>query len=421
MRTSARALEAQGIRVTYLESHDLRTRGAWASFFKQYKPHTLVCYDVVDTWLAQDIRRAAKHLGAELTFLPTPQFLNSSEENAALLPLKKKPFMKTFYEAQRKRLGVLMHADGTPVGGKFSFDTENRKRLPKNHRIPSPLSLPSSPDVKEAIAYTNAHFAQHYGEIDTFSYATDHHGARKVLHHFLTHHLADFGAYEDAISSTQTVLHHSTLSPYLNSGLLTPHEVLQATLAHAKTHTIPLNSLEGFLRQLIGWREFIRAMYTLHGNRMRTSNALHATKHLPSGFWDATTGNIVLDTSIARVAQHAYCHHIERLMVLGNYLLLHETHPDEVYAWFMTMFIDAYDWVMVPNVYGMSQFADGGIFATKPYIAAANYILRMSDYRRDGVWDKAFDDAFWAFLKKHRTLLAKNPRFRMLLTQLHKH
>jgi deoxyribodipyrimidine photolyase-related protein len=169
--------------------------------------------------------------------------------------------------------------------------------------------------------------------------------------------------------------------------LLTPREIISATLAYAANHTIPLNSLEGFIRQIVGWREFMRAMYAHYGTKMRTKNFFSHSKKIPPSFWKGETGNVVIDTTIQRVLQRSYCHHIERLMVLGNYMLLSEYDPDEVYVWFMEMFVDSYDWVMVPNVYGMSQFADGGIFATKPYICASNYILKMSDYKKDGVWE----------------------------------
>ena len=205
----------------------------------------------------------------------------------------------------------------------------------------------------------------------------------------------------------------------LNTGLLTPQFIVDEALQYASNHEIPINSLEGFIRQIIGWREFIRAVYELKGKEERTKNYWGFTRKIPASFWNGTTGIEPVDNTIKKVLATGYCHHIERLMVLGNFMLLCEFDPDDVYRWFMELFIDAYDWVMVPNVYGMSQFADGGLMATKPYISGSNYLMKMSDYKK-GEWQNVWDGLFWRFMHTHRTFFLKNPRLGMLVRSFDK-
>jgi deoxyribodipyrimidine photolyase-related protein len=205
----------------------------------------------------------------------------------------------------------------------------------------------------------------------------------------------------------------------LNVGLLTPEYILTTTLDFAEKESIPLNSVEGFVRQIMGWREFIRAMYQLKGVEQRTRNFWQFKRKIPASFWDGSTGIAPIDATIRKLIKTSYCHHIERLMVLGNFMLLCEFDPDEVYEWFMVFFIDSYDWVMVPNVYGMSQFADGGIFATKPYISGSNYLFKMSDYAK-GSWSEVWDALFWNFMDKNRDFFLQNPRLGMLIKQFDK-
>ena len=200
----------------------------------------------------------------------------------------------------------------------------------------------------------------------------------------------------------------------MNVGLLSPQFVIDEALQFASKHEIPLNSLEGFIRQIIGWREFIRSVYELKGSKERTRNFWGFTRKIPASFWNGTTGIEPIDLTIKKVLETGYCHHIERLMVLGNFMLLCEFDPDEVYRWFMELFIDAYDWVMVPNVYGMSQFADGGLMSSKPYISGSNYLMKMSNYPK-GEWQEVWDALFWNFLDNQRAFFLKNPRLSMLV------
>jgi deoxyribodipyrimidine photolyase-related protein len=238
--------------------------------------------------------------------------------------------------------------------------------------------------------------------------------AQKWLDNFLAERFEKFGVYEDAIVQKESVLYHSVLSPMLNIGLLTPQQIIDETLRVSAAKNIPLNSLEGFIRQIVGWREFIRLVYEREGTKQRTTNYWKFKRKISTSFWTGDTGIAPIDSTIKKVLKTGYAHHIERLMVLGNFMLLCEFDPDEVHKWFMEMFIDAYDWVMVPNVYGMTQFADGGLMTTKPYISGSNYLSKMSDYEK-GTWQPIWDGLFWRFMHVHRNFFLQNPRIGMLV------
>ena len=237
--------------------------------------------------------------------------------------------------------------------------------------------------------------------------------AKNALNLFLEKRFLDFGSYEDAISTEYRFIFHSVLSPAMNIGLLTPNEVVKASLDFSDHHSIPLNSLEGFIRQIIGGREFIRGIYEVKGTYQRTRNHWNFTKKIPEEFYSGNTGIDPVDDTINNIMKYAYSHHIERLMILGNIMCLLRYDPDEVYKWFMELFIDSYDWVMVPNVYGMSQFADGGIMSTKPYISGSNYIMKMSNYKK-GEWNLKWDALYWNFINDHKAFFQKNPRMSMM-------
>lgn len=307
-----------------------------------------------------------------------------------------------------------------PLHGKWSFDADNRKRYPKGQQPPE-IMFPAADDYsREAFDYVQNGFGNNPGELTKEPmYPVSHESAGDWLEQFLTERFALFGPYEDAMVKDEVFLHHSVLSPLLNSGLLTPTQVLDKTLTFAINNQVPFNSLEGFVRQLIGWREFIAGMYRFKGREQRTKNFWGFTRKIPPSFYDATTGIGPVDIVIKKVLTTGYCHHIERLMVLGNFMLLCEFDPDEVYRWFMEMFIDAYDWVMVPNVYGMSQFADGGLMATKPYISGSNYLMKMSDFPK-GDWQQIWNALFWRFMHVHRGFFTQNPRLGMLVRSFDK-
>jgi deoxyribodipyrimidine photolyase-related protein len=320
--------------------------------------------------------------------------------------------MARFYKKLREDTKILMNVDGTPKGGKWSFDEDNRKKLPKNVPLPKDILFEISFDLKKTKKWLDTVQAEKYGEITCWLPYT-HKDAEAFLQTFLRDRFGDFGSYEDALSTQSIRLFHSSLSPLINVGLLEPKQAIDAAIHYADKHAIPINSLEGFIRQIIGWREFIRAAYECDHITMRTKNFWKHTHSLPKGFWTGDTGILPIDISIKRALQYGYNHHIERLMVLGNFMLLNQINPDEVYRWFMAMYLDAYDWVMVPNVYGMSQFADGGLFATKPYISGSNYIKKMSDYR-SGDWEEIWTALYWNFISTHHTFFASNHRLSMM-------
>ena len=261
---------------------------------------------------------------------------------------------------------------------------------------------------------------EYLGTSEFFFYPTNFKEAKDWLSDFFENRFSLFGDYEDAITKNESFLWHSLLSPLLNSGLLTPQDVIDKALLYSEKNNIPLNSLEGFIRQIIGWREFICLTYKKYGNKMRTTNFWNFPKKtIPESFYNASTGIEPVDNVIRNILKYGYCHHIERLMILGNFMLLCRIHPDEVYKWFMEMFIDSYDWVMVPNVYGMSQFSDGGIFSTKPYISSSNYIKKMSDYKSDH-WCVIWDALFWKFIHENESYFRKKYRLAMLTRNLDK-
>ncbi|MEL6550143.1 MAG: cryptochrome/photolyase family protein [Pseudomonadota bacterium] len=384
------------------------------------EPDTLVVCDVVDHTLEKRLRAAAKAHDKRLELLPTPLFINSYEDNAHYKSGKKSWFMADYYKAQRRRLDVLME-EGQPVGGQWSFDEDNRKKVPAKMmgEIPSLPSLNRAPEDLEARTSVLEEFPQNYGRLETLIYPTSHDEAADWLDTFLKERFTLFGDYEDAIVKGETWLWHGVLTPMLNTGLLTPQQVLDTTLAHAEKHDVPLNSLEGFIRQIIGWREFMRATYEDLHVRMRTTNHWKHTRAMPPSFYDGTTGIDPIDDTITRILETGYCHHIERLMVLGGFMFLCEIDPDDVYKWFMEMFVDSYDWVMVPNTYAMSQHADGGLITTKPYFSGSNYIKKMSNWGK-GDWTATWDGLYWRFIWEHREELGGNPRWAMMCRTVEK-
>jgi deoxyribodipyrimidine photolyase-related protein len=372
--------------------------------------------DPVDDWLNKRLVKGAEEAGIVLEKHPSPMFLNSVEELETFFkPGKKKFLHNEFYIQQRKKRNILLEAEDKPIGGKWSFDAENRQKYPKD-KTPPNIKLPENdPDYEEAVKYAEKQFSKNPGKPSQNPlYPTDFKAAADWFRKFLESRFKEFGPYEDALVAGQLVLHHSVLTPLLNTGLITPETVVTETLNFIEDNEIPLNSTEGFIRQIIGWREFIRGMYVFRGVEERTKNFWGFNRKIPPSFYDGSTGIDPVDITIHKVLNTGYAHHIERLMVLGNFMLLCEFDPDEVYRWFMELFIDAYDWVMVPNVYGMSQFADGGMMATKPYISGSNYLMKMSDYKK-GPWQKTWDGLFWRFMHVHRDFFTQNPRLGMLV------
>ncbi len=376
---------------------------------------TMHIVDTTDNYLERRITTTATTAGFTRVGYESPLFILCKAE-ATLRFEKSKKFMKKFYEQLRRDKNILM--EGTkPLGGQFSFDSANQAKLPKQIALPADIRWLENAEVTKAQEWLTGITSEQYGEARVWVPYTRV-AAKNFLKEFLADRFEHFGTYEDAITTRHQRLFHSTLSPLINIGLLSPLEVVEAAIAYAAKNKTPLNSLEGFVRQIIGWREFIRASYEVDGTNMRNQNFFNHTRTLPSEFWTDSTTILPLDISIKSALTYGYNHHIERLMVLGNFMLLSEIHPTDVYRWFMAMYVDAYDWVMVPNVYGMSQFSDGGSFATKPYISGSSYLQKMSDYPKavaaDEDWEELWTALYWNFIDTHQKFFLTNFRLSMM-------
>ncbi len=412
MKAYQSLLQKKKYDVLYVEHQMLFKKKSLADWLRQKKITSISLYDPVDHDLQNQLEKDFSKAGIDYEFLENPLFICSTDYLKEYFTDKKHYSMNSFYIAQRKRFDILID-NGKPRGGQWSFDTQNREKLKQKVKIPSIQFPKTNADINEAKHYVKTHFPENPGTTDDFFYPVTHTDAKTWLGDFVENRLDQFGSYEDAIAADERFLFHSLLSPLINTGLLIPNEILDAVLSYHQNHSVRLNSLEGFIRQLIGWREFMRAVYLLEGQTQKTSNSWKFKHDLPDAFYDATTGIEPVDRTIRHVLDNAYVHHIERLMILGNFMLLCEIRPDAVYRWFMELFIDAYDWVMVPNVFGMSQYADGGLMTTKPYISSSNYIRKMSDYK-SGPWCDIWDSLFWRFIAKHKKIFAANPRMKIM-------
>lgn len=423
-------LTQSGYQVEYVESHEAASdvRQLITQLAKQ-EVKSINYADTTDNWLEKHLASACRQYGCQLTRHDSPNFLSQPPEIQQYLDRKKSYFQTDFYIQQRKHHRVLLDAHGQPVGGKWSYDADNRLKMPKDEIVPQ-VSLPrENKYVREAKAYVEKHFAANpgsgsapFGKMSaTGYYPVTFDEASAWMDQFIAERFAKFGVYQDAMVQHETILYHAVLTPMLNTGLLDPGQVIQKAVDAVVEGSVPINSAEGFIRQVMGWREYVRIVYEQEGSKQRTNNHWGFERKIPYSFWQGKTGIVPVDAVIKRVLQSGYAHHIERLMVLGNFFLLCEFDPDEVYRWFMELFIDAYDWVMVPNVYGMSQFADGGLMSTKPYISGSNYLFKMGDWKKLKPagnivpWHDTWDGLFWRFMHVHRDLLSSNPRIGMLI------
>ncbi len=406
-------LKKRKIEVRYIDASEIGETKAIGEILKADKVTDIIYTDPIDDWLDRRLTKSLKQIGIAGTRVDSQMFVNSAKEIEDYFVGRASFSMARFYQRERERRKILMTSDGKPVGGKFSFDTENRKKLPKNIEIPAILRPRKNKFVEEAVEYVDENFSKNYGEAGDFAYPVTFDQAESWLDNFLKERLELFGDYEDAVSKDEAFIFHSLLTPMLNIGLLTPQQVIDKTLAHAKKYNTPINSLEGFVRQIVGWREYMRGVYVALGRNQRITNFWKHKRKLPRSFWTATTGIEPVDNVIRKVLRNAYSHHIERLMIMGNFMVLTEIDPDDAYRWFMEMYIDAYDWVMVPNVYGMSLQSDGGIITTKPYISGSNYIRKMSDFPA-GEWCEIWDALYWRFIAKHEKFFLANLRLSMM-------
>ena len=377
------------------------------NFYKNISNNNIEFYELCDNILQDKLKKKLKNI----TIINSHNFLINYE----FLDKYKKEFYKNgkynhqnFYKLQRRNLNILLNKDGSPKGGKWSFDTENRKKIPSNQKIPKPYKVNNKNNkiIQEAIIYINKNFKNNYGSLDNFIYPINFNESKKWLIHFCKNKFQNFGIYEDAETMRDPFLFHSVLTPMLNIGLITDKEVLNIILKYE--NKIPINSFEGFIRQLIGWRNYVLAVYLLDEKKIRNMNFLnHKNKINDKIMWSGNINILPFDNIIDKINKYAYAHHIERLMYLGNFLLLLQINPNDVFKAFMEWTIDAYDWVMIANVYSMSQYADGGMMMSKPYFSSSNYILNMSDYKKDEWCDK-WNSLYYNFINTHQNILKKN-------------
>ena len=312
--------------------------------------------------------------------------------------------------------------DNKPLGGKWNFDKDNQKSISKLKEPPKPrLKLKSDELTISTMVDIENCFPDSAGNLESFNWAVTHSDARKQLKNFLRNYFKYFGDFQDAIDKENTTLFHSLLSPYINSGLLDPMECIVDAISYFKKteHEIPINALEGFVRQILGWREFIRGVYWENMPQYKEMNFWSHDKSLNQNWYLGETGIPLLDDAIKESAATGYTHHINRLMIISNLMNLSNIRPSEIYRWFMEMYVDSADWVMVPNVFGMGTYADGGIFSTKPYICGSSYMLRMSNYKK-GEWCDAVDGLYWRFIENNREFFATNPRLALMPKSLDK-
>jgi len=397
----------------YQEKHDTDYIGLEEDISKVFERNDeLKVFDPVDHEILDEFKALAGENNCHLVVLESPMFLASRKFNRDYFE-NSRIFQLDYYKEMRKNHDILVE-DGNPVGGKWSFDPDNRKKLPKDMETPDIPEFQGE-KVDEAKKWVEENFPEARGSAENFFWPTTREQALEMLDDFLENRMENFGDYQDAFEKDLEFGFHSLLSSSLNIGLITPEEVVENTLnAHDKSD-YPLNSLEGFLRQIVGWREFIRAMYQLHPE-MREENFWDIDNEMPEEFYTGDTGLPPVDYSIQHAKENAYCHHIERLMVQSNVMLLLEIDPEEVYNWFLEMYIDAYEWVMVPNVYGMGQYAWPDMM-TKPYISSSNYINKMSHYE-SGDWEDDWTGLYWNFISKHEEKISEITRMGFMTSTL---
>jgi deoxyribodipyrimidine photolyase-related protein len=336
--------------------------------------------------------------------------------------------MEYFYREVRRKTGLLMEGE-EPAGGQWNYDSENRKRLPKSKSPPHRFLPEADTLTREVMALVEARFADHFGDLEPWVFATTRAGAEEARDHFLSEILPGFCDWQDAMARGEPWMWHSLLSAYINCGLLDPLDVCHRAEAEWKAGRAPLNAVEGFIRQIIGWREYVRGIYWLKMPGYAQMNALDAHRPLPEFFWTGETPMRCMAEAIGQTKRYAYAHHIQRLMITGNFALLAGLSPAEVNDWYLLVYADAYEWVELPNTHGMALHADGGLMASKPYAASGNYISKMSDYCESCAYDvkqrtgeKAcpFNFLYWDFIDRHEAQFRNNPRMAVICKSINR-
>ena len=423
MRAFAAELREAGWQVDYVRLDDDGNTGSItgevARAVDKHAPREGVVVTMPGEYrLLEDMKGWRDRFGVDVALLEDDRFLCSTEEFANWAEGRKQLRMEYFYREMRRKTGLLMDGD-QPEGGRWNFDAENRKPAKADLFMPEPLRFDPDTATQTVLALVAESFADHFGNLEPFWFATTRAQAEQALDHFIEHALPRFGDYQDAMLRDQRFLYHSVLAQYMNAGLLDPLDACRrAEKAYHDGHA-PLNAVEGYIRQIIGWREYVRGIYWLKMPGYVDENFLGASRPLPDFYWTGKTDMACLSAAIGQTWDEAYAHHIQRLMVTGNFAMLAGVDPREVHEWYLMVYADAYEWVELPNTLGMSQFGDGGLLASKPYAASGNYINKMSDYcsgcaydvkQKTGEGACPFNPLYWDFVVRNREKLSGNPR-----------
>ncbi len=432
MRHFARALEARGVKVDYIRLDDPANTqsfaGEVARAVARHRPERIIATHPGEWRVLQDMEAWEKALGLPVEILPDHRFICDLPRFRAWAKGRKQYRMEFFYREMRRETGLLMEGD-EPAGGAWNYDAENRASLPASVTPPAAPRFAPDEITRDVIALVNTRFGAHFGTAESFAWPVTARDAEAALHAFIQDRLPRFGDYQDAMAAGQPFLFHSLISTSLNIGLLDPLAICRAAEQAWRDGSAPLNAVEGFIRQIIGWREYVRGLYWLLMPGYAEGNALSAKRPLPAFYWGAETSMRCMSQAVGQTRDHAYAHHIQRLMITGNFALIAGLDPNEVNRWYLAVYADAFDWVELPNTHGMALYADGGVMASKPYAASAAYINRMGDYCRgcahdakDAVGPRAcpFNFLYWDFIARHAEDFARNPRMAMPVMGLRK-
>jgi len=423
MRHFAKTLREQGFQVRYIALDNQANTGSFsgemARAVTELKPQKIILTEPGEWRVLEIMKTWEASLGIPVEILVDDRFLCSRLEFNSWTAGKKQLRMEFFYREMRKKYHILMEPDGKPVGGVWNYDKENRKPPKSGMIIPKRISHKKSAITKEVLVLVKQNFSHHFGTLTPFHYAVTRNQALIELDHFIDTILFHFGDYQDAMVAGEPYIYHSLISSYLNVGLLLPLEICQRAESAYRAGKAPLNAVEGFIRQILGWREYVRGIYWHHMPAYAELNYLNATSPLPDFYWNAETNMFCVSEAVRHTRDHAYSHHIQRLMITGNFALLAGLDTRQVQEWYLAVYSDAYEWVEMPNTLGMALFGDGGIMASKPYAASGKYIHRMGNYCKKCIYNPdettgekscPFNALYWDFLARNESVLRGNQR-----------
>ncbi len=425
MRQFAESLRAEGIYVDYVqldeESNSGSITGELGRALSRHKADRIVVTEPGEWRVWEMVRSWAAKYDTPVDIRQDNRFIYSRDEFAEWAKGLKSIRLENFYRRMRRKTGWLMNGD-KPAGGRWNYDAENRKTLQQNIRIPPGHRFVPDAATRDVMMLVRNRFADHFGDVDSFGWAVTREEALEALQYFTENCLPRFGDYQDAMKAGQDFLFHSMLSPYINIGLLNPREVCEAVMTEYRQGSAPLPAVEGFVRQILGWREFVRGVYWMKMPAYATTNFFKAQRPLPDFYWTGNTDMNCLREVIDATRRNAYAHHIQRLMITGNFALLTGVSPAQAEDWYLAVYADAFEWVELPNTHGMALHADGGLLGSKPYAASGSYINRMSDYCNGCTYDPKvklgtnacpFNYLYWFFLIVNEERLTSNPRMNL--------